>query len=58
MTLFNKCKWCGKLVIKGYGERNYCNAEHNINSIEFGISQLERDFEEDHNDWIKNMETS
>ena len=55
MGIFNRCKWCGKLVIEGNGERNYCCAEHNINSIEFGISQLERDFKEDHNDWIKGM---
>ena len=55
MTLLNKCKWCGKTVIEGFGERNYCSADHNIRSIEFCMSQLERDYEEDHNDWIKGI---
>lgn len=58
MGIFNKCKWCGKTVIEGYGEKNYCSPEHNIRSIEFGISQLERDFEDEHDDWIKGMCTS
>ena len=55
MGIFKNCKWCGKKVFEGDGERNYCNADHNIKSVEFGISQLERDYKEDHNDWMKEM---
>ena len=53
--LLKDCRWCGKTVIKGYGERHYCDADHAQKSIEYSMDEFERDYKEEYDDWMKDV---